>query len=214
MMGGYGMGGMSMMGMGGMSMMGMGGYGMGGMSMMGMGGYGMGGMYGMMGCHPGCFPAGTPVLTPNQPRAIETIQAGETVLGVDQQGQAVPAKVHAAFATENFLVEVETDSGVLTTTTKQPLCLHCGCCKTAGELEPGDELIRWEDGKPRPTKVRAVHQTGRKAKVFNLVLADQAYYIAGGFQVRSKPPLVDKAIFVAASPTCDALPPEPAENKR
>jgi len=198
---------MGMIGMSGMGMMGMG---MGGMDMAGMG---MGGM-GMYGCHPGCFPAGTPVLTPDEPRPIETIRAGDYVLGVDKNGKAGPAKVHSAFETENFLVEVETDSGTLTTTNKQPLCLSCGCCKTAGELTPGDELLRWEDGKRRPTKVRAVQQTGRKAKVFNLVLADQDFYIAGGFQVRSKPPLPAKAIVVAVSPTCDALPPEPAEKSR
>jgi hypothetical protein len=221
---GMGMGGMNMMGMGGMNMMGMGmggmnmmgmmgggmgmmGMGMGGMGMMGMGGMNMMGM-GMMGCHPGCFPTGTLVLTPSEPRKIETIRAGDYVLGVDTKGKAGPAKVHSAFVTENYLVEIETDSGRLTTTNKQPLCLNCGCCKVAGELKPGDELIRWENGKPRPTKVRAVQPTGRLAKVFNLVLEDQDFYIAGGFQVRSKPPLPPEAT-VSASGTCDGLPYEP-----
>jgi hypothetical protein len=208
-MGGGGM--MQMGGMGGMMAMGgmqgmMPGMMPGGGMMMGGGMMQMGGMQGMMGCHPGCFPAGTLVLTPKCPRAIENIKAGDYVLGVDKKGKTQPSKVHSAFVTDNYLVEIETDSGRLTTTNKQPLCLACGCCKTAGELQPGDEMLRWEDGVARPTKVRAINQTGRLVQVFNLVLEDQDYYISGGFQVRSKPPLVDVA-SVQVVPEIDALPP-------
>jgi hypothetical protein len=166
-----------MMGMGGMM-------GMQGM-MMGMQGFGGG----MMGCHPGCFPAGTLVLTTEDPRPIEEIKAGEYVLGVDKNGNTGAAKVRFAFVTENYVVEIETDSGLLTTTGKQPLCTSCGCSKTAFQLKPGEELLRWENGKVRPTKVLSVKQTHQLVKVFNLVLEDMDYYICGGFQVRSKPPL-------------------------
>jgi hypothetical protein len=153
------------------------------------------------------------VLTLKQPRAIETIRAGDYVLGVDKKGNPWPAKVHSAFVTDNFLVEVETDSGRLTTTGKQPLSLSCECCKPAGELTPGEELLRWEDGKPRPTKVLVVHKTSKVAKVFNLVLEDCDCYIAGGFQVRSKPPLTAEAV-AEASPTLEAIPPDSTKKLR
>jgi hypothetical protein len=182
--------------------------GMMGMGMMGMGGMGMMGdpFGGMMGCHPGCFPAGTLVLTPGCPRAIEQIKAGDYVLGVDKKGNTIPAKVRSAFVTENYLVEIETDAGRLTTTNKQPLCLACGCTKTALELAVGDLLVRWENGQARPAKVIAINKTDKLTTVFNLVLEDQDFYISGGFQVRSKPPLAPEA--VAAAPQLSA-PPEP-----
>src|SRR5207249_10646871 len=120
------------------------------------------------------------------PRSIENIKAGDIVLGVDKNGKTCPAKVYSAFVTDNYLYEIETDSGRLTTTGKQPLCTSCGCVKTAGsDLKPGDELLRWENGVRRPTKVLAINKTGQLANVYNLVLEDQDYYIAGGFQVRS-----------------------------
>ena len=126
-------------------------------------------------------------MTPWCPRRIETIEAGDYVLGVDKKGKTHMTKVHSAFVTENYLVEIETDSGRLTTTGKQPLCLACGCCKTAGELVIGDEMLRWENGEVRPTKVQAINRTGRLVQVFNLVLEDQDFYISGGLQVQQAP---------------------------
>jgi hypothetical protein len=70
-------------------------------------------------------------------------------------------------------------------------------------LEPGDELWRWENGVRRPTKVLAVRKTDRLVKVYNLVLADQEFYIVAGYQVRSKPPLTAQSrdqVAQASSP--------------
>jgi hypothetical protein len=212
-----GMGGMMgmNMGMGGMMGMNMGMGGMMGMQMGMMGNMGMMGMqmgmmgnFGMMGCHPGCFPAGTPVLTMSGSRSIEEIKAGDYVLGVDKDGNPHKTKVHSAFVTENYLVEVETEGGQLITTAKQPVCLSCGCSKPAGELTPGDVMLRWVNGKVQQTKVISINKTRRLVQVFNLVLDDQEFYVAGGFQVRSKPPLV----AVAEEPRLtqmSALPPQP-----
>jgi hypothetical protein len=111
------------------------------------------------------------------------------------------------------LVEVETESGLLTTTGKQPLCLSCGCSKPAAEVKPGEELLRWKDGKSRPTKILGVKKTDRLVQVFNLVLEDQEFYICDGFQVRSKPPLTAPATAVAA-PATEAAPPEPSRAAR
>jgi hypothetical protein len=149
-------------------------------------------------CHPGCFPAKTNILTPDGARSIETIRAGDQILAVDKKGKPCPAKVRSVFVSQAFLFEVETESGRLTTTGKQPLCVSGGTCKTAEDLVPGEELLRWQDGTGRPTKIRAIHQTNQLANVFNLVLEDQEYFIAGGFVVRSKPPALAEAIGAAA----------------
>jgi hypothetical protein len=157
-------------------------------------------------CHPGCFPAKTNILTPDGARAVETIRAGDQILAVDKKGKPCPAKVRSVFVSQAFLVEIETDSGRLITTGKQPLCIAGGTCKTAEDLMPGEELLSWQDGKGQPTKVRAVQKTNKLAQVFNLVLEDQEYFIAGGFLVRSKPPLTADAT--------EAISPEPSRKSK
>src|SRR5262249_34808380 len=77
-------------------------------------------------CHPGCFPAGTLVHTPQGPRPIESIRAGEPVTVVGADGQSTAGKVQSVFVTDNRLIRVETDGGVLLTTQTQPLCLAEG----------------------------------------------------------------------------------------
>ena len=61
--------------------------------------------------------------------------------------------------------------------------------RRAGELEPGDRIFRWKDGKRLTVIVRATTYTGKHDKVFNLILSDSEIFIAGGFLARSKPPV-------------------------
>src|SRR5262249_15855225 len=100
-------------------------------------------------------------------------------------------KVQSIFITQNRLLKVQTDDGHLFTTETQPLCLADGTTRAAGELQAGDRVFRWQDGKRRMVKVRAVSPANRLEKVFNLVLGDSEMFIAGGFVVRSKPPALD-----------------------
>jgi hypothetical protein len=139
-------------------------------------------------CHPGCFPAGTVVNTPTGPKAIETIRAGDVVLNVAPDGKTSPVKVASVFAGQSLLVEVETEQGKLVTTAKQPLLLVGDHQKGAGDLKAGDEIVRWEDGKPQPVKVRGVRRIDTPARVFNLVLEVRGTFVANGYLVRSKPP--------------------------
>ena len=139
-------------------------------------------------CHPGCFPAGTAVATPDGPRPIETLRRGDLVTLVSADGTAASGKVDSSFETCNRLVEVQTECGSLLTTETQPLCLPEGGFRRAGELAPGDLIWRWEDGQRRPTRVRAIVPTGREVPVFNLVVGESAVFIAGEFLARGKPP--------------------------
>jgi hypothetical protein len=139
-------------------------------------------------CHPGCFPAGTLVETPNGLRKIETIKPDEEVFDVPTKGKPVAVKVASVFTGPSLLVEVETEAGKLVTTGKQPLLLANGDQKGAGDLVKGDAILRWHDGKAVSVKVRAVRRIEEPARVFNLVLERRGTFVAGGYLVRSKPP--------------------------
>jgi hypothetical protein len=140
-------------------------------------------------CHPGCFPAGTMVETPDGPRSIETVKAGDAVQTLSPNGKMVPIKVASVFVGQSLLVEIETDDGILHTTGKQPLMLTSGAVKSAIDLVSGDEIARWKDGRPQPVKVRSVQLKDRQpVPIINLVLDEQGIFIANGYLVRSKPP--------------------------
>jgi hypothetical protein len=139
-------------------------------------------------CHPGCFPAGTVVATPEGARPIESLQAGDVVTLIGPDGGPASGPVGSTFQTCNRLVEVRTESGTLLTTETQPLCLTGGAFRRAGELAEGDRVWRWEGGQRRAAKVLAVVPTGREVPVFNLVVGDSAVFVAGGFLARGKPP--------------------------
>jgi hypothetical protein len=140
------------------------------------------------GCHPGCFPAGTLVRTPTGLREVWTLREGETVTLIDIDGRTTSGPVVAVFDTCNELVEVRTDGGTLTTTTKQPLCLKSGECKPAGELTTGEVIWRWVGGERNAVQVKEVVPTGRHAAVYNLVVGEGKVFVANGFLAKGKPP--------------------------
>jgi Protein of unknown function (DUF1559)/Hint domain len=144
-------------------------------------------------CHPGCFPAGTLVQTPEGSKPIETLRVGDAVTVVGRDGVSEPGKVQSVFINRNRLLKVETEDGDLFTTETQPLCLIDGGTLPAGKLKAGDQVFRWQDGKRQAVKVRAATPTDRVEKVFNVILGDAEMFIAGGFLARSKPPAVVQA---------------------
>jgi hypothetical protein len=157
-------------------------------------------------CHPGCFPVGTLVQTPQGTRPIDTIRAGDMVTIVRADGESEPGKVKSVFITQNRLLKLQTDAGDLITTETQPLVLAAGGIKGAGELKAGDKIFRWQDGKRQVAQVVAVTTTERVEKVFNLILGDSEVFIAGGFLARSKPP----GLVAAPTPTQQLSVPAPA----
>jgi len=143
-------------------------------------------------CHPGCFPAGTPVLLPDgTTTAVEGIRAGDVVATVAAGGTVAKRPVESVFVTTNKLIEVKTAAGALVTTETQPLVLVGGELRAAGELKAGDKVWRWDGKERRATEVTSVTATGRQEWVYNLILKDQAVFVAGGFLARSKPPAVE-----------------------
>jgi hypothetical protein len=139
-------------------------------------------------CHPGCFPRGTLVDTPEGNCPIERIRPGDVVLSLSRSGKSVSVKVQSVFTTENRLWKVETEEGVLFTTETQPLCLVGKRTLAAGKLQSGNEILQRRDGNIFPVNVLRVGPTARMETVFNLVLGDNEIFVAGGFLARSKPP--------------------------
>lgn len=139
-------------------------------------------------CHPGCFPAGTLVATPDGMRLIETILTGDLVNSLDQNGVIHEIAVQQVFVTGNRLWNITTDHGALVTTETQPLCLADGTTRQAGKLNPGDTILQWQEQVARPVKVVSVTNTHIKDNVYNLILGDSEIFIAGGYLARSKPP--------------------------
>ena len=140
-------------------------------------------------CHPGCFPAGTMVATPDGARKIETLRAGDIITSLNQAGKSKPMKIASVFTGQSLLIEVETEKGKLITTHKQPLNLRGGDIKAAADLVAGDELLRYDVGKVQSVKVKAVHLANRPATIYNLVLEERATFLADGYLVKSKPPV-------------------------
>lgn len=139
-------------------------------------------------CHPGCFPVGTLVETLEGPRRIETIAVGDQLVSFDSEGGRTTAEVTSIFTTENWLWQVTTYLGTLVSTEAQPLYVELDQARAVGELEPGDMLFLYRDGKLARAMVVATSRTDRAEPVINLVLGESRPFVAGGFLARSKPP--------------------------
>lgn len=139
-------------------------------------------------CHPGCFPHGTLVETPDGPRLIEAIAVGERVYMISDTGEKKSVAIQSIFRTHNRLWEVSTDRGVLVTTETQPLCTSLRVHVAAGKLQPGDQILVWSEEQVQPVTVEQVARTERIVPVINLVLGNREPFIANGYLARSKPP--------------------------
>ncbi len=92
----------------------------------------------------GCFPAGTPVLTPSGEVAIQRLSPGDSVLAVDGRRRIVRATVEATYAARSPILVLETGRGPVRTTAEQPFLAADGRFCPAGELAAGDvRLLAW-----------------------------------------------------------------------
>ncbi len=139
-------------------------------------------------CHPGCFPRGTLVETPNGPRSIEEMRRGDLVISIAPDSSPKAIAVQEIFMTNNVLWKVETERGELVTTETQPLSTEAGSICEAGKLKPGDVLWFYKDAETEAVRVKQVSRTGRTEQVINLILGDSQIFVAGGYLARSKPP--------------------------
>ncbi|MGC4001785.1 MAG: hypothetical protein QM811_00950 [Pirellulales bacterium] len=113
------------------------------------------------------------------------------MITIEPSGETATRAVGSIFTTTNRLLSIETTAGSLVTTPTQPLCLTNGQILAAGDLQVGFRVRTFAQGRVSEAEVSAVRPTTREETVYNLVLDDSENFVADGFVVRSKPPVIE-----------------------
>ncbi len=134
----------------------------------------------------GCFPAGTKIATPRGPVSIETLASGDEVFAVDGAGRTVQTVVKVLFVSKSPVTKVRVGEGVLAVTEEHPLAIERGRFRQAGELQPGNRILRWKDGRLVERKVHGISHSVGDELVFNLQVDGPNTFIADGIVVHNK----------------------------
>ena len=134
----------------------------------------------------GCFPTGTPIRTPQGQTFIEKLSPGDSILAVDPEGRMIETRVDKIFATRSLVLSVETDHGLLRTTTDHLLGLSGGDFVPAGQLRPGQKVLMWEEGGVRSATVLRTTLEGQEREVYNLSVGWPNTFLAGDFVTHNK----------------------------
>jgi RHS repeat-associated protein len=126
-----------------------------------------------------CFPAGTPVRTPQGEAAIETLRKGDWVVARPEGdvGEAVaPCRIEAVHVREGKVIRIGAASQVFRVTPDHPIYARGRGWVAAGSLREGDELSGEDGGWLR---VEGVRDAGEVERVYNLTVADYHTYFVG-----------------------------------
>ncbi|MGD0623164.1 MAG: TIM44-like domain-containing protein [Thermodesulfobacteriota bacterium] len=134
----------------------------------------------------GCFPAGTLIRTPQGQTPIETLTPRNAVLAMDPQSRIVKAEVDELLVTRSRILRIETDCGVLRTTTEHPLRRLEGEFARAGELKAGDRVLAWFRGTLIPATVLRSTFEMQEQQVYNLRTTWPNTFLAGDFVAHNK----------------------------
>jgi hypothetical protein len=131
-----------------------------------------------------CFAAGTLVLTPEGPKPIEQIKAGDYVLSRDEHnvaGKIEPKRVEKTSNGHAELVALHVGGQVLRATKEHPFFVNEKGWTAAGDLRPGD-LLATDLGKW--LEVEQISAAGERGAIHNFRVADcHTYFVsskAGG----------------------------------
>lgn len=131
-----------------------------------------------------CFPAGTPVATPDGERPIEELTAGSLVLSWStEDGAPVAARVlDVKRRRARELLELKlADGRTLRVSANHPLFVPAQAdWVPAGELRVGDRLGVLAEGRLAPVAIEAISRWTGDADVFDLRVATTHAYFAGG----------------------------------
>jgi len=134
----------------------------------------------------GCFPTGTKIETPEGPVAIESLASGDEVLAVTGDGLTVRTTVKTVFVSKESLVRIKTSGGDLVTTAEHPVSLKEGMFKQAGDLHPGDRILKWKNGRLIAKTVQKILFTEDEGLVFDLQVGEPHTYVAEDIVVHNK----------------------------
>ncbi len=128
----------------------------------------------------GCFVAGTAVLTPGGPRAIESLARGDIVLAGDPDGDDAEHPVRRVWVHQaDSVLDLRVGGGELTCTGAHPFWVDGGWRPAAG-LRVGDALTTAEGG---TVPVEAVTRRMGAFTVYNLAVAGLETYFVGDAQI-------------------------------
>jgi hypothetical protein len=137
-------------------------------------------------CGGGCFPAGTLVTTASGAMPIDQLAVGDVVIGVDQEGILVPRHVTTVFThPNNVTLDLVTDASTIRTTFVHPMWMGGDVYRRAGDLKPGDRIMRCIDGVMESSTVIALKHSRSIETVYNIEVEDTHTYIANGYVVHN-----------------------------
>ena len=137
-----------------------------------------------------CFAAGTWVLTPQGPRAIETLRAGDSILAADELGRdgspATILSMHRSSASRTLRLVVSGEA--IVTTAGHPFWKPGTGWTRAGDLAPGDSVVAGNG----PARVEAIEACEGQT-VWNLRLSGASCFRVGrlGVLVHDISPIAD-----------------------
>ncbi len=134
----------------------------------------------------GCFPAGTGIATPRGERFIEELAAGDEVFSVDPEGRTVRSRVKTILVNKSPLLKIKTAGGFLLATEDHPIRVGKDRFRPAGDLHPGEQITRWNEGRLAAERVRGIDYGLKEGLVFNLEVTGPHTFIAGGVVVHNK----------------------------
>jgi predicted lipid-binding transport protein (Tim44 family) len=134
----------------------------------------------------GCFAAGTRVLTPEGPRAIETLHLGDTVLAITPDGRCQSTTVDGIYLNFAPLVTLHTDHGDLHTTDEHPLGLAAGGFSQVRALPVGAQLAIWDGHAVAAGKLVSCERGVANVPVYTLSVDAPHTFLADGFIAHNK----------------------------
>ena len=126
----------------------------------------------------GCFEQGTPVLTPHGPVPIETLQIGDTVIGIgDGKGQTAIVQALIEVQPEEYL-ELSVAGQTLHVTPEHPFQTAPGVFRMASRLQVGDPLSCGP--------ITSIRRIAAEHPAYNLIVSPGGTFLADGVVVHNK----------------------------
>ncbi|HSV13826.1 MAG TPA: Hint domain-containing protein, partial [Tepidisphaeraceae bacterium] len=134
----------------------------------------------------GCFEAGTPVLTPCGPRAIEQLKPGDAVFSV-VANQLCAARVSSCQqVTPAQYIEIQLDDRRLHVTAEHPFETSRGTFVEAHDLHAGDEIECVERDVAHARRIASVRIVAAVHPAYNLLVTPGGTFVADGAVVHNK----------------------------
>lgn len=134
----------------------------------------------------GCFLPGTPVLTPNGSRPIESLEIGDSVYSFDEYGHVLSSHVLERYSVvRDSYYSIRTASQVVNATAEHPFLTSLGYTEVQN-LHVGDIVFIFNDGHFQPQPVVSIELIHSPVVAYNLQVDGPHTFLANGFAVHNK----------------------------